>query len=65
MRITADQSCKGPPSLRDDLDRIADRETKIAVRAPLVDRYLGKPVRILVPKGRSWRPITEGPFAFQ
>jgi hypothetical protein len=50
---------------RDDLDRTADRETKIAVRAPLVNGDFGKPVRILVPKGRAERPITEGPFAFQ
>jgi len=51
--------------LRDDLYRSADRETKIAVRAPLVDRYLGESVRILVPKGHAWRPIAEGPQSFQ
>src|SRR5262245_27635895 len=30
--------------LGDDLNRNADRKTKIAVCAPLVDRYLGEPV---------------------
>src|SRR5580704_11255621 len=51
--------------LRDDLDRNADRETKIAVSAPLINSDFGEPVRILVPEGRARRPIAEGPLALQ
>src|SRR5262245_64256412 len=47
--------------LSDDLDRTADRKTKIAVCAPAIDRDFGKPVRILVPESRARRPIAEGP----
>src|SRR5215472_6162643 len=47
--------------LNDDRDRAADRKTKIAVRAALVDRDFGKPVRVLVPEGRAGRPIAERP----
>jgi hypothetical protein len=39
--------------LRDDLDRNANRETKVAVRAPLINGDFGEPVRILVPEGRA------------
>jgi hypothetical protein len=52
-RIAADQSCEGRLNLRDDLDPNADRETKIAVRAPLINGDFGEPVRILVPEGRA------------
>src|SRR5215831_2618917 len=47
--------------LSDGLDRTADRKTKIAVCATLVDSDFGKPVRILVPEGRAGRPIAERP----
>jgi hypothetical protein len=52
-------------NLRDDFDPNADRETKIAVRAPLINGDFGEPDRILVPEGRAWRPIAEGPLALQ
>src|SRR5262249_39850466 len=50
---------------RSDLDRSADRETKIAVRAPLIDRDFGESVRILVPERRARWPIAEGLRALQ
>src|ERR1700747_159791 len=51
--------------LSDDFDRTADCKPKIAVRATLVDRDFGKPVRILVPEGRAGRAIAEGPCALE
>jgi len=51
--------------LSDDFDRTADCKPKIAVRATLVDRDFGEPVRILVPEGRARRAIAEGPCALE
>src|SRR5262245_61881667 len=47
--------------LSDDLDRTADGKTEIAIRATLVDRDFGKPVRILVPERRAGWPIAKRP----
>jgi hypothetical protein len=39
------QSCDGPRlHSRDDVDLSTNRETELAVRAPLIDGDLGKPV---------------------
>lgn len=46
-----DQSCDRLHS-RDDLDRIANRETELAVRAPLIDGDFDEAVGIRVPEGR-------------
>ena len=48
---------------RYDFDRCANRETELAVGAPLIYGDFSKPVRILVPEGRTRRLITEGPRA--
>ena len=64
-RIAANRVVTDPPHSKDDLDGNADREAEIVVRAPLIDRDFGKPVRILVPEGRVWRPIAEGSRALQ
>jgi len=53
------------PHSRDDLDRCADRNAEIAVRAPLIDGDFGKSVRILVPEGHARWAIAEGPCALQ
>src|SRR5262245_22825148 len=47
--------------LSDDIDRTADGKTELAIRATLVDRDFGKPVRILVPEGRAGWPIAKRP----
>ena len=44
-RIAINQSCDRPcHHSRDDLDRNANRETKLAVSAPLIKRDFNKPV---------------------
>src|SRR5262249_2092446 len=65
-RTVTDQNCDGPfLHLRDDLDRTANRETQLAVRAPLIDGDFSKSVGILVPESRARRSIAEGPLALQ
>jgi hypothetical protein len=44
----------------DDFDRNANRKTKITIRASLINGDLNKPIRILIPKGRTKRTIAEG-----
>jgi hypothetical protein len=53
------------PNSRCDLDRTANRKTKLAVGTPLIDGDFGKAVRVLVPQSRARRQITGGPRAFQ
>src|SRR5262249_28965636 len=51
--------------LSDDLDRTADRKTKLVVCAPAIDRDFAKPVSILIPEGRAEWTIAEGPRVLQ
>ena len=48
---------------RYDFDRCANRETELAVGAPLIYGNFSKPVRILVPEGRALRLIAKGACA--
>src|SRR5262249_23282026 len=62
---SGDRAAIQHPALSDDLDRPTHCQPQIAVRAALVDRDFGKPVRILVPEGRTRRAIAEGPRPLQ
>src|SRR5262245_66598340 len=49
----------------DELDRTADDEPEIAIRAAAIDGDFGKAVRILIPERRARWPIAEGGCALE
>jgi hypothetical protein len=48
-----------------DLDWRADREAKLTIRAPLIDRDFDKSIRIFVPEGAAYRQIAESSRVLQ
>lgn len=53
------------PHSKDNLDQIANRETELAIRPPLIDCDFNKPVGILVPEGCAWRSVAESSGALE